>query len=103
MDNVVHIFAFVCFSSLCIPPEIKDPEGCKKTTTRKENVFSMGVCSRAAFRQLQIQIHAIKDRYHNAKSVTIPLPTLVRQTIGALLSDRKPGRNICFCEYIVSQ
>ena len=52
---------------------------------------------------LQIQIHAIMDRYHNAKSVTIPLPTRVRQTIGALLSDRKPGRNICFCEYIVSQ
>ena len=62
----------------------------------------MGVCSRATFRQLQIQIHAIKDRYHNAKSVTIPLPTRVRQTIGALLSDREPGRNICFCEYIIS-
>ena len=102
MDSVVHSFAFVYSSSLYVPPEIKNPGGCK-TTTRKENVFSMGVCSRATFRQLQIQIHAIKDRYHNAKSVTIPLPTRVRQTIGALLSDRKPGRNICFCEYIISR
>lgn len=33
----------------------------------------------------------IMDRYHNAKSVTIPLPTRVRQTSGALPTDRKPG------------
>ena len=33
----------------------------------------------------------IMDRYNNAKSVTIPQPTRVRQTTGALLSDRKPG------------
>ena len=33
----------------------------------------------------------IMDRYHNAKSVTIPLPTRVRQTPGALPTDRKPG------------
>ena len=41
---------------------------------------------------LQAGKRAIRDRYHNAKSVTIPQPTRVRQTTGALLSDRKPGR-----------
>ena len=33
----------------------------------------------------------LRDRYNNAKSVTIPLPTRVRQTPGALPADRKPG------------
>lgn len=51
----------------------------------------------------QIQIRAIMDRSHNVKSVTVPQPTRVCLTPGALLTYRKPGRSICFCIYIISQ
>lgn len=52
---------------------------------------------------LQIQIRAIMDRSYNAKSVTVPQPTRMRLTPGALLTYRKPGRGICFCICIISQ
>ena len=103
MDSVVHSFAFVYSFSLCVPPEIKDPEGRNEPQPARRTSSQREFAAVQPSGNLQIQIHAIKDRYHNAKSVTIPLPTRVRQTIGALLSDREPGRNICFCEYIISR
>ena len=67
---------------------------CRKVTTLQKTDWAYtqpdSIVSNLPAFHIQLAC-TIMDRYNNAKSVTIPLPTRVRQTTGALLSDRKPG------------
>ena len=62
MDSVVHSFAFVYSFSLCVPPEIKDPEGRNEPQPARRTSSQREFAAVQPSGNLQIQIHAIKDR-----------------------------------------
>ena len=81
---------FLCFIVIYLH-KVKIPERCNT------KAHSVGSDPTEAYSKSNLPViifnwlAPLRDRYNNAKSVTIPLPTRVRQTPGALPADRKPG------------